>query len=135
MSKLIALVATAVLIGGVRTVIQPGEELPDLTKHDERELLASGAAQNPEDVDAEQRAADREVQAAGQDFEDARARVQQAAESTATAGAPSDAPVGEQADAGAKGDGSAAAQTAEPADEPAKPAKAEATATAKKKKE
>ena len=130
MSKLIAMVATAVLIDGVRTVFQPGEALPDLTKHDERELLASGAAQNPDDVDAEQRAADREAQAAGQDFEDARARVQQAAASTAPADAASDAPVGEQADAG---DGSA--QTAEPAAEPAKPAKAEATATAKKKKE
>lgn len=96
MSKLIAMVATAVLIDGVRTVIQPGEALPDLTKHDERELLASGAAQNPDDVDAEQRAADREAQAAGQDFEDARARVQQAAASTAPADATSDAPVGEQ---------------------------------------
>ena len=39
MSKLIALVATAVMVAGVRTVIQPGEELPDLSAHDERELL------------------------------------------------------------------------------------------------
>ena len=52
MSKLIALVATAVVVGGVRTVIQPGEPLPELSKHDERELLQSGAAENPADTAA-----------------------------------------------------------------------------------
>lgn len=42
MSKLIALVATAVMVEGVRTTIQPGQELPDLHEHDARELTASG---------------------------------------------------------------------------------------------
>ena len=64
MSKLIALVATAVLVDGVRTVIQPGEPLPELSAHDERELLQAAA-------DAE--------------FEATRQQVQQAQASTATA--------------------------------------------------
>lgn len=44
---LIAMVATAVMIGGQRTVIQPGGELPELTEHDENELLASKSASDP----------------------------------------------------------------------------------------
>ena len=56
MSKLIALVATAVMVGGERTVIQPGQELPDLSTHDERELLQSGAAENPADTAAQAKA-------------------------------------------------------------------------------
>ena len=45
MSKnLIALVATAVMVDGVRTIIQPGEKLPELSPHDARELQQSGAA-------------------------------------------------------------------------------------------
>ena len=52
MSKLIALVATAVLVDGVRTVIQPGEPLPELSAHDERELLQADAAENPADTAA-----------------------------------------------------------------------------------
>ena len=52
MSKLIALVAPAVLVDGVRTVIQPGEPLPELSAHDERELLQADAAENPADTAA-----------------------------------------------------------------------------------
>ena len=43
-SGLIAMVATAVLVNGVRTIIQPGEALPELPEHDEKELLESGSA-------------------------------------------------------------------------------------------
>lgn len=47
MPKLIALVATAVIVNGERTVIQPGEPLPeDLPAHDAKELTSSGAAED-----------------------------------------------------------------------------------------
>ena len=39
MSLLIALVATAVVVDGVRTIIQLGQPLPELAFHDERELV------------------------------------------------------------------------------------------------
>ena len=52
MSQLIALVATAVVVDGVRTIIQPGEKLPELSPHDARELQQSGAAENPADTAA-----------------------------------------------------------------------------------
>jgi colicin import membrane protein len=56
MPQLIALVATAVLINGERTVIQPGQTLPELSDHDSRELFQSGAAELPAKTayDAEQ---------------------------------------------------------------------------------
>ena len=47
MSKLIALVATAVMLGGERVVVQPGEPLPELAAHDAAALLDSGAAADP----------------------------------------------------------------------------------------
>lgn len=77
MSKLIAMVATAVVINGVRTVIQPGERLPDLSKHDERELMQSGAAENQEDKDALAKADAAAVEAAEADFAEARKRAQE----------------------------------------------------------
>ena len=49
MSKLIALVATKVMVEGVATVIQPGELLPELSKHDARELLSTNMAEDPID--------------------------------------------------------------------------------------
>ena len=83
MSKnLIALVATAVMLDGVRTIIQPGEKLPDLSEHDARELLQSGAAENPADTAALAKADERAQAAAAQEFEDARQRAQQAQAST-----------------------------------------------------
>ena len=85
MSKLIALVATAVMVAGVRTVIQPGEELPDLSAHDERELLQSGADENPADTAAQAKADARAKAAADAEFEATRQQVQQAQASTATA--------------------------------------------------
>ena len=83
MSKLIALVATAVLVDGVRTVIQPGEELPDLSAHDQRELLQAGAAENPADTAAQAKADARAKAAADAEFEATRQQVQQAQASTA----------------------------------------------------
>lgn len=82
MSKLIALVATAVIVNGVRTVIQPGQELPELGAHDERELLQSGAAENPADTAALAKAEARTKAAADAEFKAARQAVQQAQEST-----------------------------------------------------
>lgn len=83
MSKLIAMVATAVLIGGKRTIIQPGQELPELSEHDARELTASGAAKNT-DVEAALARTDKRAAAkADAEFQAARERVQQAQASTA----------------------------------------------------
>ena len=77
MSKLIAIVATAVVINGVRTVIQPGEPLPDLSKHDERELLKSGSAQHTGDQAALDKANAAAVAAAEADFAEARKRAEE----------------------------------------------------------
>ena len=76
MSKLIAMVATAVVIEGVRTVIQPGEALPEISKHDERELLQSGAAQHTADQAALDKADAAAVAAAEAEFAEARKRAQ-----------------------------------------------------------
>ncbi|HEY0953984.1 MAG TPA: hypothetical protein VGE36_04455 [Roseateles sp.] len=83
MSKLIALVATAVVVNGERTVIQPGQPLPDLHEHDARELVASGSAQDLDAAAREQRQANRAESEAKKDFEEARERMQGAAESIA----------------------------------------------------
>lgn len=77
MSKLIAMVATAVLVGGVRTIIQPGEELPKLSAHDERELTASGAAENQNDKAALAKLDAKTDKQLDADFVAARKRVQQ----------------------------------------------------------
>lgn len=86
MSRLIAMVATAVIINGERTVIQPGQELPDLSEHDERELTASGAAKNTDDEAALAKADKRAAAQADAEFEAARQRVQQADASIAGPG-------------------------------------------------
>ena len=75
MSKLIAMVATAVMVEGVRTIIQPGEALPDLGPHDAESLVASGAAQDSAAAAAEEKAAAKDEAAAAAEFEAARARV------------------------------------------------------------
>lgn len=77
MSKLIAMVATAVIVDGVRTIIQPGQELPVLTEHDAKELTASGAAENQDDKAAEAKADAKATKQAEADFSAARKRVQQ----------------------------------------------------------
>ena len=85
MSRLIALVATAVLINGQRTVIQPGQELPEQNEHDEAELLANGAAQDPESAAALEKAKRQEEQWAQREFQEARERVMAERASTAPA--------------------------------------------------
>ena len=75
MGKLIAQVATAVFVDGVRTIIQPGEALPRISKHDERELVQSGAAQHTGDQATLEEANATAVAAAEADFTEARERV------------------------------------------------------------
>ncbi len=91
MSKLIALVATAVMLGGERVVVQPGEPLPELTAHDSAALLDSGAAADPAQQQAAAKQHKRDEAAAGQDFAQARQRAEQ--EAASTAGADDGAPV------------------------------------------
>lgn len=73
-SGLIAMVATAVIVNGERIVIQPGQELPELPEHDEKELLDSGAALDPEALAASEKARKQEEQFAQQTFQEARER-------------------------------------------------------------
>jgi hypothetical protein len=82
MSKLIAMVATAVLIDGQRTIIQPGQELPELPEHDVQELKASGAAKDPAEVASADEAAAITRVAADRHFQEERKRVQAATAST-----------------------------------------------------
>lgn len=92
MPKLIAMVATAVLVDGVRTVIQPGEELPDdLPSHDATALVASGAAEDPAVTAAAEKARAKEAAKAAAEFSAARKRVQAEQASTAPAAAPTKA--------------------------------------------
>jgi hypothetical protein len=86
--KLIALVPTAVVVDGVRTVIQPGEELPGLGEHDEAELVKSGAAEDPAKTAAAKKVEAKEAAAAAAEFEEARARVKAEAASTAAPAPP-----------------------------------------------
>ena len=104
MSQLIALVATAVLINGVRTVIQPGEPLPELSKHDARELVGSGAAEPEGAQAAQQRLAQLQELDAQEDFAEARKRAleEQQAREQAEAQAKADAEAQAKADADAK---------------------------------
>lgn len=137
MSKLIALVATAVMVGGERTVIQPGQELPDLSKHDERELLQSGAAENPAEKAALAKADARAEAKTGAEFQAARERAMQERASTSTDGsdavgaattsAPASAPVATSATAAP-----APAPSATTAKPPAAPAKAAAKTPSRK---
>ncbi len=84
MSKLIAMVATAVMLGGVRTIIEPGQELPDLSEHDAQALTASGAAENQDDKAAQAKADARASKQTDAEFDAERQRVQQEQTSTAT---------------------------------------------------
>lgn len=50
--NLIALVATAVIVNGERTVINAGEPLPELKREDEDALMAAKAAREAEQAHA-----------------------------------------------------------------------------------
>lgn len=80
---LIAMVATAVIVDGLRTVVPPGGELPPLPGHDERELIASGAVLDPVKAAADRAAAQREDTQAQAAFAAERAAVAEANASTA----------------------------------------------------
>lgn len=84
MSKLIALVATAVLIDGQRHIVEPGQELPELSAHDEQELLANGSAMDPERQAATDKQRKQEEALAMRSFQEARERVQAERASTQT---------------------------------------------------
>ncbi|TXI17673.1 MAG: hypothetical protein E6Q67_12900 [Roseateles sp.] len=91
MSKLIALVATAVVVNGERTIIQPGEPLPELHEHDQRALIASGAAQDSVAAAREKKRAAAAAEDAMADFQANREALLAAAESTAAPAAESTA--------------------------------------------
>lgn len=76
MSKLIAVVAVAMLVAGVRKEYQPGEEVPDLCAVDALELKRIGAVQDVDELLADQKAADRAEKSAGKEFAAARKAIQ-----------------------------------------------------------
>lgn len=96
----VAAVVVTCYVNGMRTNLQPGDEVPaDLPKHDIEQLLRMKAIR---DVAAEQaQAADMAaaVDAAEADFAAARASVQAAAESTAEPAPPPAAPGAKKAKA------------------------------------
>lgn len=71
-NPLIAMVATAVMVGDQRVVIQPGQELPEIPEHDEKELVESGAALDVAAKAATDKAKQQEEQFAQQEFQRAR---------------------------------------------------------------
>ncbi|WP_219211924.1 hypothetical protein [Variovorax boronicumulans] len=99
MSK-IALVHVALLVGGIRTVFAPGEELPELPKHDEVALINSKSISDPTADAAAERAGQAEQRKGEKEFRDARLLVQAEAESRTT-------DVGSGEDAGTAGSGTA----------------------------
>lgn len=86
--KLIALIATAVLVDGKRTIIQPGEELPPQSAHDTRELVDTGSAEDPAITAERDAQAKKDADEAAKEFEQARTKVQEKAESIAPEKAP-----------------------------------------------
>lgn len=83
MSRLIAQVATAVLVDGVRTVIAAGQPLPDeLNEHDQRELESNKLATR-EGAEARAAAKEKAAEAKGRAaFEAERQAAQAAQQST-----------------------------------------------------
>ena len=78
MSKLIAVVAVAMLVAGVRKEYQPGEEVHDLCAVDAAELKRIGAVYDEDELLADQKSADRAEKSAGKEFANARKAVQAA---------------------------------------------------------
>lgn len=85
MSKLIALVPIAVLIDGVRTKIEPGEDVPadTLSAHDLMELKSMGSIKDEDEEAAVAKKQARAEVAAGADFERERKAIAAANASTA----------------------------------------------------
>lgn len=109
--NLIALVALAVISGGARQTIEPGEPVPELTPHDERELIASGAIQDLDAVAAQEKWDAKTEAAARAVFDRARADV---AADVASRTAPEAEPAGDAA-AGQGGTGAPDAADADSA--------------------
>ena len=76
MPKLIAVVAVAMLVKGVRTEYQPGDEVPNLNPVDAAELKRINAVYDEDEQLADQKAADRAEKSAGAEFAKARKAVQ-----------------------------------------------------------
>ena len=81
MTKLIAQVHTKVMVDGEPQIIQPGAVLPEMAQHDQRALVASGAAQD-EAAQAQADKATEKERAADAAFAEARRAVRQAEQST-----------------------------------------------------
>lgn len=118
LSGLIAMVATAVMVNDQRTIIQPGQELPELPEHDEKELLESGAAMDLEAQAASDKARKQEEQFAQQEFQKARERAM-AEQASITPPAAEPAPAAPAAPATPVTDPAPAADAAAPASEAA----------------
>lgn len=76
MSKLIAVVAVAMMVAGQRTVYQPGEEVPDLNPVDAADLKRMGAVRDEDEVLADQKTAARAEKSAGSEYAQARKAIQ-----------------------------------------------------------
>lgn len=76
MSKLIAVVAVAMLVAGVRKEYLPGEEVPDLNPVDAADLKRMGSVYDEDELLADKKAADRAEKSAGAEFAKARKAVQ-----------------------------------------------------------
>lgn len=94
MSK-IAQVAIKMIVDGVTKIYQPGDKLPELTRHDEKELLRSKSIVDPLDLaeDAEDEAS-KQLKAQA-NFDAVKRSIQEASASTSSgeqAAAPAPAP-------------------------------------------
>lgn len=76
MSKLIALVAIAMLVNGERTEVQPGDEVTGLSPADADELKRIGSVQDDEELAADRKAADRAEKSGAAEFAKARKTIQ-----------------------------------------------------------
>lgn len=74
--KLIALVAVAAIINGVRTQFQPGEEVTGLNKVDIADLKACGAIEDLAEAEAAQAKDAKAEKLAAKEFENARKAAQ-----------------------------------------------------------
>ena len=74
--KLIALVAIAVLVDGVRTIIEPGQEVTGLNKVDIADLKASGSIEDQDEKEAAAKKDEQLEKKAAKEFADARKAVQ-----------------------------------------------------------
>ena len=82
MTKLIAQVHTKVMVNGEPQIIQPGAVLPEMAQHDQRALVASGAAKDEAAQAQADKAAEKERAADAAAFVEARRAVRQAEQST-----------------------------------------------------